>query len=61
MKNKRIRDTAEKCGVRLWEVAERYGINDSNFSRKLRNELPDEEQDRIVGLIHEIAAQKAEV
>ena len=58
MRNQMIRDAAMESGVRLWEVAERVGIADCNFSRKLRQELPPDEQTRIVGIIHEIAAEK---
>ena len=60
MQNVRIRSEAKANGVRLWEVAERVGITDGNFSRRLRRELPAEEQARIVGIIHEIAAEKEE-
>ena len=38
--NMDIRNSAKKAGVFLWEVAEAYGINDSNFSRKLRKDMP---------------------
>lgn len=30
-------------GVRLWQVAEIYGMNDGNFSRRLRKNFSDEE------------------
>jgi hypothetical protein len=40
--NKEIQITARDAGVRLWQVAERIGMNDGNFSRKLRRELPDQ-------------------
>ena len=53
--NQTIRDTAKAHGVKLWQVAEAYGINDSNFSRKLRKELPEAEQQRIIGIIHRLA------
>lgn len=55
--NKEIRDAAKRTGVRLWQVAESIGISDANFSRKLRRELPQQERDNILGIIHELAAQ----
>lgn len=58
MKNKKIREAAAAAGVRLWEIAERYGVNDGNFSRKLRRELPDDERERILSIIGEIAKEK---
>ena len=42
--NKEIRDAARDAGVRLWQIAECIGMNDGNFSRKLRRELPDQER-----------------
>lgn len=58
MKNMRIRKAANSSGVKLWEIAEVLGITDSNFSRKLRRELPEEEQAQIIGIIQEIAAER---
>ena len=58
MKNVKIREAAKQTGVYLWEIAERFGGNDGNFSRKLRRELPEDEQRRILGIIAELAAEK---
>ena len=58
MKNKAIRDAAKNYGVKLWELAEALGINDGNLSRKLRHELPDEEQAEIIEIIINIAREK---
>ena len=58
MKNVKIREAAKRAGVYLWEIAERYGCNDGNFSRKLRRELPEDEQRRILVIISELAAEK---
>ena len=58
LENMKIREAAQNSGIKLWEIAERVGITDSNFSRKLRRELPEEEEARILAIIDEIAAQK---
>ena len=58
MANKIIRDMARENGVHLWEIAERFGMNDGNFSRKLRRPLSDEETERALQFIEEIAARK---
>lgn len=58
--NKEIREAAKCAGVRLWEIAERWGCNDGNFSRKLRRELPEDEQIKILAIIAELAAEKKE-
>lgn len=55
MKNQEIRLAVKKSGVRLWMVAEVLGIQDSALSRKLRRELPDEEKERILGIIQTLA------
>ena len=60
MKNVKIREAAKQTGVYLWELAERFGCNDGNFSRKLRRELPAAEQDKIIAIIEEVAREKKE-
>lgn len=58
MKNNELRDYAKGKGVKLWEIAEKLNINDGNFSRKLRHELPAEEKERIKGIIDEIVKER---
>lgn len=58
--NMDIRNAAKKAGVLLWEVAADYGINDGNFSRKLRQELPEEDKDKILAIIDRLAQEKRE-
>lgn len=60
MHNKEIRSAAKNAGVRLWEVAAAYGINDGNFSRKLRQELPQEEKEKILAIIGRLVQEKQE-
>lgn len=57
MCNQEIRDAAKKNGVKLWQVADRIGMNDSNFSRKLRKELPEHERTKILGIITDIHSE----
>lgn len=38
-------------GIRQWELAELLGISEAGISRKLRHELPDDEQRKMVELI----------
>ncbi len=59
MKNKEIREAAAEAGVRLWEIADRLGLTDGNFSRKLRHELPDTERERVLSIIGEIVKERA--
>ena len=56
--NNDVKIYAKKHCVFLWEIAEAIGLADSNFSRKLRRELPANEKQRILAIIDEIAAAK---
>lgn len=38
-KNMEIRDATRAAGLKLWQVAEAYGMTESSFSRLLRKEL----------------------
>ncbi len=58
--NMEIRNAVKKAGIRLWEVAAACGINDGNFSRKLRQELPQEEKEKILAIIDRLAQDKQE-
>ena len=58
MENAEIRNRAKEAGVKLWEIADYYGVNDGNFSRKLRREPPEEERERILAIIDQIAAER---
>ena len=53
--NEAIRTAAEKHGVKLWQIADVLGVNDGNFSRKLRRELPPDEVEKILAIIARIA------
>ena len=60
MSNQIIRSTARENGVPLWAVARRMGISEPTMTRKLRCELPENEQKHIIGIIMEIAAEGRE-
>lgn len=55
--NEIIRKHAKSQGVRLWQLAAALNINDGNLSRKLRFELPEDEQQRLLSIIDKIAAE----
>ena len=58
MKNKDLRDYAFSQNVKLWEIAEKIGITDSTFSRKLRRELDDSRKAELKNIIDQISAEK---
>ncbi len=55
-KNNNIREAALNYQVPFWVIAEAIGLRDDAFSKKLRHELPEEEQTRILIIIQKIAA-----
>lgn len=57
MANAIIREEAKASGVKLWQIADAIGLTDATFSRKLRKELPDDEQEKILEVIEKIAAE----
>lgn len=58
MTNEQVRNYAAKKKVFLWEVARAFGITDSYFSRRLRNEFTEEEREQAIKYIDEIAAKR---
>ncbi len=55
--NNDIKQHAKSSGVHLWRVAQRLGIADSSFSRKLRQELPQEEKENVFRIIDELKGE----
>lgn len=51
MKNERIRIAMIQRNLKQWEVAKLLGIHESVLCRKLREELPEDEQNEIVARI----------
>lgn len=49
--NNDIYVAAKSAGVKLWQIADALGMMDSNFSRKLRKELPADEKEKIRQII----------
>lgn len=61
MANERIKNYAAGKGVKLWQIADEMGIQDSSLSRKFRHEFTDEEQKKTLQIIDALAAKKCEV
>lgn len=57
--NTTIRENARKHNVFLYEIADRLGLYETSFIRKLRKELSAEETAKILGIIEQLAAEKA--
>ncbi len=57
--NEKIRRYASEKKVFLWEVAMKFGIADSQFSRRMRVEFTPEEAEKAMRFIDEIAAERS--
>lgn len=57
MNNTDIRKYAKTHGVRLWQIADELGISEITMSRKLRYELSEEEKQKILEIINELAKE----
>lgn len=54
MKNKPIRMKLMEYGLTQYDLAKLLGISEMTVYRRLRDELPEEEQDRIITKIEEV-------
>jgi hypothetical protein len=52
--NKDLRDAIKKYGIRMWEMAEVWGISDSKLTRALRHEFNKEQMESAVKAINVI-------
>ncbi len=57
MNNRELKLYAASKGVRLWQVAEKFGITDAAFSRKLRKEFSQEDARRFKVYVDEISSE----
>lgn len=60
MTNDTIKEYAKLSGVKLWQIADELGMQDSNFSKMLRYPLPKEKEDQICAIIDKLAAKDSE-
>ncbi len=56
--NADIRQAAKAAGVRLWQIADKIGIADSSFSRRLRYELPNDKKQEIFAIITKLQKEQ---
>lgn len=58
MQNKDIRDLISKSNLKYWQVANKYGISDGNFSRLLRYPVKKETKEKIINTIKILKEEK---
>ena len=54
MKGNEVKTMIQESGVKLWQVAHKLGVNDGNFSRRLRREFTEDEVRQVEKIILEI-------
>ena len=60
MRNQDIHELFNKAGVKKWLVAEKLGIADTTFSKRLRKELSQSEREEIIKAIGEVKLEMSE-
>ena len=60
MQNNEIREEIKAANLRFWQVAEKFGLNDGNFSRRLRHELSDADKTKIREIIADLSKEAQE-
>jgi hypothetical protein len=55
-----VKQMITEAGLKFWQVAELWGCNDGNFSRRLRKPFNDDEVKRIKAIIAELTDEKKE-
>ena len=58
--NLEIRNAIIKFNLKQWEVAEKYGLSESNFSRLLRRELPSDKKKKVIDIINKLKIKNKE-
>ena len=51
--NARIREALKSSGLHQWELADLLGVAEGTLIRKLRRDLPEDDQQRIIDLINQ--------
>lgn len=57
MFNKDLRRYAKEKGVSFWQIAKAMGISEPTMTRRLRNELPEQDKQTFRRIINELSEQ----
>ena len=60
MANTDIKQAARVAKVKHWQIADALGIRDTEFSRRLRFPLPEDEKNKIMKIIEILFVQRSE-
>lgn len=51
MSGAEIKKIIKASGVKLWQVADEFGVTDGNFSRKLRHDFNESDTEKVLSII----------
>ena len=54
MSGAEVKEKINKAGLKVWQVANAYGVTDSHFSRLLRKDFTEEQTEKILSIINEL-------
>lgn len=57
MANKDIKEAIQKANIKYWQVADKYGISDCTFSKRLRKELSEVEKEKILKIVNSLSKE----
>lgn len=55
MNGAQVKEIIFSAGLKCWQVAELWGVNDGNFSRRLRKPFSDADVARLKGIIQQLS------
>lgn len=58
MPNENVREALDRYGVRLYELADLYGVSETTINRWIRHEMPHRRQNEIIKRIEDYAKSK---
>jgi len=57
MNGAEIKQKILAAGLKIWQVADKFGCTDGNFSRKLRKEFSKADTEKVLSIIEELKAE----
>lgn len=58
MSGNEVKELIKSNGLKCWQVAQEWGLHDSNFSRKLRKPFNESDIERLYEIVKKLTAQK---
>ncbi len=58
MSGAEVKERVNKAGLKLWQVANAYGVTDTHFSRLLRKDFTYEQAEKILSIINELKGEE---